>query len=378
MAELLKYIYISLPMISSLTCGMLFIIAFKQELTKVELQVKRLLGVYFILMALSWFHAVLYPGYEYLLKYLIPLTCLVIQISQVIFYHYISLLTPLKQANLISIKLHYMPPLALFIVIGIFMATYIYTDQLSNSDISSFFRPYIAVSTFFYMTYYIVLEAKRLIKYRRRLMENNTPEKWKDMFWVVYLIFLRAVFLILLMFNRLEPGYITAIMMIVISAQHLIIVYNMLMKNYTILSHNENHVVMITGGEVIALLKEDNFQNAQSQMNTIPLLTKEDLELYYEKNKPYLNAGFKMNDLAEYFTTNRTYLSGFINKTFGVNFSQYNNLWRLKEMEGLQQNPEYRNKTQEELSLMAGFGNARSYWRAKKSVDQKSVSKENK
>lgn len=377
MAELLKYIYTSLPMISSLTCGMLFVIAYQQELTKVEHQAKKLLCVYFILMDISWFHALLYPGYEPFLKYLIPLTCMVIQITQVIFYHYIYLLTPLKKKNPLHIKLHYIPPFVLCVVIGIFMITYLYTDQFSNDDIPTFFRPYVIVSSLFYMVFYIILGSMRIIKYRRRLMENNGTKKWKAMFWIVYLMFLKAIFIVLLTFNRLEPGFITAMMMIVLSAQHLIIVYNMLMKNYTILSSNENHVIMITGGEVISLLKEDGVQKTQLEMDMVPLLTKEELESYYEKNKPYLNAGFKMNDLAAYFEINRTYLSGFINKTFGVNFSQYNNLWRLKEMEYLQKNGDYQDKTQEELSLMAGFGNVRSYWRVKKSFDQKDLSKEN-
>ncbi|MBL3548856.1 helix-turn-helix domain-containing protein [Chryseobacterium sp. KMC2] len=377
MAELFKYIYTSLPMISSLTCGMLFVVAYGQELTKVEKQVKKLLGVYFAFMVLSWVYVQFNFNYEHLLKYYLPLVCFVLQLNQVIFYHFISLLTPVEKDNLFHIKVHYIIPLILLFVSGIFMITFTGINQLSNDAVSSLFMPYTSLSVFFFMLCYAILGSIRVIRYKRILIKKHGREKWKVMRWMVPLMVVRFLLLILFICNPLQLNFVLIAMTLLVPVQHIIIVYNILMRNYAILSFGDHNTVMIAGGEIIALSDVFNNQEAKPVSNASLLLAKEELEQYYEESKPYLNAGFKMQDLAVYFETNRTYLSGFINKTFGVNFSQYNNLWRLKEMKYLLEHPEHKDKNQEELALMAGFSTPRAYWRAKKAAEQKVEQKDN-
>ncbi|WP_426482141.1 hypothetical protein [Chryseobacterium sp. R2ACT005] len=376
MTELFKYIYTSLPMISSLTCGMLFIVAYGQELTKVEQLVKKLLGVYFAFMVLSWVYVQFNLIYEYVLKYYLPLVCFVLQLNQVIFYHFISLLTPIENDNRFQIKAHYIIPLILLFVSGIFMITFTGINQLSNDAISSLFMPYTSLSVFFFMLCYAILGSIRIIRYKRILIKKYGAEKWKVMRWMEPLMIIRFILLILFICNPLRISAVLMMMALFVPLQHILIVYNILMRNYTILSFGNNHTVMITGGQITSLSNIINNFGVQTVTNTSLLLTKEELEQYYEDSKPHLNAGFKMQDLAAHFETNRTYLSGFINKTFGVNFSQYNNLWRLKELECLQRNPEHKDKNQEELALMAGFSNPRSYWRAKKAAEEKDEHKD--
>ncbi len=370
MVELFNNIYISLPMISSLTCGMLFSIAYGQELTRAEHKAKKILIIYFAFMILSWFYAQLYPVYEDQLKYFIPLGCFLLQASQVFLYHFICILTPVKGADLFHIKFQYIIPLLLLLVSGIFMGSFVGIQQLSDNVISTFFMPYVYASTFFSVLIYTIAGSIRIYRYKKKLIRNYGIEKGRVTRWMELWMSLRGLFTLLSVFNGAWNINILWVMILLIPVQHIIIVYNMLVRNYMILSFNENHTVMISGGDIISMASGNDRYQAHLEISTPPILSKEELEQYYEKSKPYLNAAFKMNDLVEHFETNRTYLSGFINKTFGINFSQYNNLWRLKEVEYLRQKTENEDKNQEELALMAGFSNPRSYWRAKKFAEE--------
>ena len=52
---------------------------------------------------------------------------------------------------------------------------------------------------------------------------------------------------------------------------------------------------------------------------------------YFEKEKPYLNPGVKIIDVADYLNTNKSYLSKIINAHFRKNFSQFINWYRVRE-----------------------------------------------
>ncbi|WPO89245.1 hypothetical protein [Chryseobacterium sp. HR92] len=361
--ELLEYIYLSLPMVSSLTCGILFVVAYVQQLTKAEQQAKKLLGMYFACMVIYWLVVQMYPVYNSVLIYFIPLICFVLHVMQVVFYHFIYLLTPLQKANEPYAKLHYIIPLGLLAVSTAFMVIFTGVQHLQNNVISAVYAPYIFFSTIFFILCYTVLECSRIIRYKKRIIRDYGTEKWKNMRWLKWITVLKILFIIVFAFNRMKRDEAFFLLALLICLQHLIIVYNVLMRNYTILSFYHNQTIMITRGQVISLSARSE-DTSGGKVKTI--ISGEELESYYRKNKPYLNSTLKINDVADHFKINRTYMSGFINKTFGVNFSQYNNLWRLKEMESLQQCHKHKDKNQADLALMAGFNTTRSYWRAKK------------
>ncbi|MCS3102171.1 hypothetical protein NXW38_25100 [Bacteroides ovatus] len=58
-------------------------------------------------------------------------------------------------------------------------------------------------------------------------------------------------------------------------------------------------------------------------------------EKYIYEHRPYLNPDLRITDLMQAFHTNRTYISRFINREYGMNFSRYINMLRLREMEAL-------------------------------------------
>ena len=108
--------------------------------------------------------------------------------------------------------------------------------------------------------------------------------------------------------------------------------------------------------------KYSNHHRATGQLIEVD---KAAFERYFRKNKPYLNPNLTIADLIKPLQCNRTYLSKFVNRIYGMNFNNYINSCRLQEMERLLALPGNRDKTPASLYLQAGFGSYRNYLNAK-------------
>lgn len=84
--------------------------------------------------------------------------------------------------------------------------------------------------------------------------------------------------------------------------------------------------------------------------------------------KLFLNPQLRLSDLMELFRTNRTYLSGFINREYGYSFNGYINRLRLAELERLMRLPSNRGKSVNKLYSKAGFPNYQMYMRISREV----------
>ena len=98
-------------------------------------------------------------------------------------------------------------------------------------------------------------------------------------------------------------------------------------------------------------------------------------EKYMHEHRPYLNPELRITDLIPAFRTNRTHLSRFINREFGMNFSRYINMLRLQEMEVLRNDRSCAHLSEEERACMAGFGSFRGYIRVKRMIGQEEKKK---
>ena len=97
-------------------------------------------------------------------------------------------------------------------------------------------------------------------------------------------------------------------------------------------------------------------------------LTKRNFERYVVREKLFLNPKLKITDLQEIFHINRTYLSNFVNRTYGMRFNSYINRLRLGELQRLQSLPSNRGKTIAALCAKAGFPDYRVYLYVKKEL----------
>lgn len=102
-------------------------------------------------------------------------------------------------------------------------------------------------------------------------------------------------------------------------------------------------------------------------------IDQKEFELYFCKEKPYLNPNLTIYDVVEALKSNRTYLSKFINKVYKKNFNAYVNSHRLLEMEHLLSLPKNKDKTTNQLFKQAGFSAHRTYLRAKRMQEEENL-----
>lgn len=86
---------------------------------------------------------------------------------------------------------------------------------------------------------------------------------------------------------------------------------------------------------------------------------REKLEQWMNSEKPYRNPDFKLLDLRAVLPMNRTYLSQFINDTYGCSFYQFVNQYRIEEAKRLlRECPELKI---EEIAIQSGFSSRSSF-----------------
>ena len=144
-----------------------------------------------------------------------------------------------------------------------------------------------------------------------------------------------------------------------IAFQHLLLSYHVIRRKYSLYVIRENEsaekqtVQPATGMRIKSRRRHHNGKLVRSRF-----------ESYFREKKPYLDSSCKIADLVEVFDVNRSVISAFINKTYGMNFNCYLNHWRIKELDRLRSLPSNHGKSVGALIERAGFDNYRTYLRA--------------
>lgn len=84
-------------------------------------------------------------------------------------------------------------------------------------------------------------------------------------------------------------------------------------------------------------------------------------ESFIKKEKQYLNPGLRISDLTIAKCTNRSYLSCFINRTYGMSFSRYINNCKWIELQRMEKDFKGSEYEKETLIIKAGFRSLREY-----------------
>jgi len=82
---------------------------------------------------------------------------------------------------------------------------------------------------------------------------------------------------------------------------------------------------------------------------------------HMEKKRPYLNNQLKIDDLAQQVSLSPKLLSNLINREFNVNFFEYVNSYRLKEICSHLKNPEMDEQSIIDLAFLAGYNSKSSF-----------------
>lgn len=366
----MKYVLYSMPMISAVICW-LIIVLFQQKGSKMDKDIQKVMGRFYFLVIVFWLNIFFYDLDEEWLKYLIPLTGLIIQLAQVSFYHFTCIITSRK----VTISIHYAFSVLSMVVLHIAMFNYSNLPKFWSLPIEMFYQYFMNCFIFITVCFYSFLSVRQLYAYKRELEVLPLEEKkGKELNWVFDLLKMRFLFAFCYVMDYEDNSFLLFLCIVLLLTKDIKIVYNILQHNY--MSFEEDNAlkkVMLVSGNVVSFVGDNVVVDSSGDLSSYSvvndyqkLITQEDFESYFATEKPYLDKEFRLESLVGHFGVNRTYLSKFINTTFGCNFSQYVNKWRLKEVDYLKSQPENQLKKLEEIVDNAGFRSIRNYWRVKK------------
>jgi AraC-like DNA-binding protein len=278
-----------------------------------------------------------------------------LMLAPIFFYHLVYILTNANKPHRLFL-LHYAIPPTVFVVFTIWSFCVPFEVRLdltvSHGVIRSDYKAYSCLFTSpsqagaIYNIVYILLSLFQALRYNKVIRNYSSNVDKSSLQWV-YSFFMLSLILIPLPLasffiskRELLTSLWTTVPIFLLVVQYAILTYNILTGNYVIIASS---------------------QPAPADSDAHHKLTKILFESYIKTEKPYLNPDLKITDLVPFFITNRTDLSNFINKEFGMNFCRYINFLRLQEVESLRQNPEYASYREIDLVYAAGFSSYRRY-----------------
>lgn len=287
------------------------------------------------------------------------------------YYQYIRLLTS-DSRYLLKYLIHYIPA---FLAGATSLYLHYRFMQTANVDIETYFREsyiisfdtsspyfwnrvlYIFQRTVFAIQIFAYVIAGYLLirKYHDRLVNFYSSHENRSMQWVNYVFLslaamaiLSSVFNIIGKFAFLHHNYSLLIPSLLFSTMLFILGYlangqNQIVREIELADEYDAEVLGITH------YRPDNLDVKLREL--------------FVRDKLHLNPDLKIWDITARLATNRTYLSNYINKHYGVNFSMFVNRYRVEEAKTLLGEKEGRLYSLEVIGEKCGFGSYNNFIR---------------
>lgn len=345
--DLVEAFAFSTPVICAVCCMLMMLMDVRTCQQNVQEKRLRLyLALIYLVTALGWLGMVLYAVSPDAYYYYHTVFLLALMFDQVMFYHFVSLLTNTGGSRRLN-RLHVAIPLA----VAVFSA------------VCDPFVVHIFTSIVFivYNTLYPLLNLHNIRRYRHFVVDYSSEAQRTSLDWLFGIQLLIFVCIpvplagILLGIDLFSSSWFVWLGALPYFVFYIILCYNMLDGNYLIVQPE--------------VADEEDMPENKAAINRV------EFERYMREKKPYLHPRLRITDLAAGLNTNRSYLSAFINSEYNMNFSRLINRYRLAELYRLRQSPRYCDKCNMELVLKAGFGNYRNYLRVKTEEDKLAVLK---
>ena len=371
--EFLQYTGFCAPVISSLSCAVMLAIYRHRHGKQDENILYRLLITYFLAISLLWAISLVYVYFPLLYVRINILYYIGLFWGQVVFYQFIYTLTRLPGEKRFF-PVHYIIPLVIVGVFAVWSAFVPFDVQVqlvvSRGEPVPGYEAYSRLFTSrlafrgVWNIVYTALAWWRLLAYRRTIADYSSNADRSSLAWVALLL--------LISFSLVPPSLLSAVYskkvlissillllpQLLLVVQHAIVCYNMAVGNFVVIRYPEEEEDYPVLPETTTITEEERAARRRK------------FEKYMNEHRPYLNPELQISDLALAFGTNRTYLSRFINREYGMNFSRYINLLRFQEMERLRNDLTCAHLAEEERACMAGFGNFRGYMKMKKQIKE--------
>lgn len=363
------------PLISGVICLMVMGLFLTRPHTPLERKISLLLVAEFAACVFCWISLLAYVlKPEIYIRIEAPFY-LCILYAQVTTYHYLFSLTGTGVKERFN-SVHYIIPAV--ISLTLFVWSFFVPDSVklyiteSRGDFPQGYEPFSFLATsnrYMFMVYnilYSVLGLSRIVHFRKALEEYSADEGHSSVRWLRILMYV-ALSTVPLSFipavlgvNKLVGTLVAFVPTLLIVFKDVILIYNTVSGNYVVIEPGT--AAEDSGGE------QENSGNRPDRLR---------FERYMQTQKPYLNPRLRITDITEPLCTNRTYLSGFINQTYGMNFNRYINRLRLQEVADLRLNPACQHLNGLELVQKAGFSNFDAYLRIKDKEDERTTLKLN-
>lgn len=379
-------ITVLIPVFSALTCGALVALSLRDCLTQEERRLKKIMLVYLAISATGWYMAFCYEFHPVLFAWLNTVCLLSFVLPSIFFYRIVRYLTRLGEPERFS-PLHYLLPgilAAAMLVWSLFVPMEVQI-QIVRGKALVFPAGYEAFARFFTLKpllrvifgiAYYILTIVVLVHYYKRTNGKQTPGD-RSAGWVFFLVGISVASLLSSLLPTFMPratllhSFWTLAAACAMAFQHVLLSYHIIRRKYRLYIPAERAVPQQAVVETTDRTEPADAPESVPEAEPKPQrrhhsgkLSRIRFEAYFRDRKPWLDPTCKVADLVEVFDVNRTALSGFINRTYGMNFNRYLNRWRLTEFERLRALPSNHGKSARSLVEKAGFDNFRTYLRA--------------
>lgn len=293
-----------------------------------------------------------------------------ILIRPVLFYHFIFEITRTSTDKHFSYT-HYIIPAIVVLLAFILLFVVPYEDQMRVivsqgrfSDEQSFYGMFFNSKAFLKLLFdifYLYLCFASLRRYHKFIInyasnERKSSLRWMHWYlWILIFPLCSSILLLVLPRSAFLTSPLVASPLFMMAFLMIYIVYHTLKRQYII------PVIDDTNND-----EPSYYDNSGTLKKS--LLTREYFEEYINKRCPHLNPDLKITDLVNDLQVNRTYISGFINREYDMNFSRFINQCRLNEYQRMLSDPALKDKSKEELIILAGFSSYRYFRKLEKEL----------
>ncbi|WP_455673549.1 helix-turn-helix domain-containing protein [Phocaeicola sp.] len=375
--KLIEALAFTAPIVCALICMVMMLMdASARRRNAQEKKLRLFLALTYFVTSLGWLGMVFYAVSPRIFAFYYTVFLLTLMLDQVMIYRFVSIITGTGERRKFN-RLHLIIPI-FFTIISVISDITVPLEQHkaviflkeSGGDSNTWFRLTYTLTTFIFIIYntlYPLLNLRNIRRYRRFIVNYSSDAYNTSLGWLAVIQVLILITVPLPLGGLLAGvpsatfSYVAWVGALPYLVNYLILCYNLLNDNYLIIQPEEADA----GEEAV----ED------TSANPATALDRKLFERYLHERKPYLNPNLRITDLATELDTNRCYLSGFINKEYGMNFCRLINRLRLQELDRLRQLSVNAKRTNIDLVLRAGFSSYRSYLRAKTEEDKLSLLK---
>jgi AraC-like DNA-binding protein len=349
---------VCLPLFTALTSMIIIFIANRVSVTDGVRKLTRRLLYYFLAVAVTWTGVFFYLFIPDSFAVFYPVYCLGALCVPVLLYAYIRQLIVCTKGEDSEVRRR---GSVLLLYIPLFGVTCFLVVLRRTMDLLPLVR------SVFSMVYFVL--TIRLLWRSYSDTQTDIKSRLIPAGWVILMVVLMLVLVInplILMFvsHKHISLLLIGLAALLISTQSGILLYNTICRNFELFRESRKIPQMVRKEKVVSLRTPDSCSHHWP-------FTVQEFERMFQKNKPYLDPHLTLAAIAERMATNRSYVSGFINQTYGMNFNQYLNACRLQEFANLQALRSNEGKSSRELAMKAGFGNYQHYVRAKSANDKR-------